>query len=103
MSTSHMLLIPAALFCAAVCSSVAIATTGGVIYFEGAVVETPCDVGVDAHRATVACDRQGQAKTQQFSLKNLAHEQSGFDNLVTMKINYLNPAHTLAIMDITYN
>ncbi|ORJ49270.1 hypothetical protein B2M27_16310 [Kluyvera intermedia] len=79
------------------------ASTGGVIYFEGAIVESPCDVSVDAHKATVACDRQGQAKTQQFSLQKLTQEQSGLGNLVTMKINYLNPAHTLAVMDITYN
>lgn len=103
MSASRMLLVPAALFCAAVCSTAALAATGGVIHFEGAIVEPPCDVNVNAHRATVACDRQGQVKTQQFSLKNLAQEQNSYGNLVTMKINYLNPAHTLAVMDITYN
>ena len=103
MSASRLLLVPAALFCAAVCNSVATAATGGVIQFQGAIVESPCDVNVDSHRATVSCDRQGQAKTQQFSLKNLSQEQSSYGNLVTMKINYLNPAHTLAVMDITYN
>ena len=103
MSASRLLLVPAALFCAAVCSPVALAETGGVIQFQGAIVESPCDVNVDSHRATVSCDRQGQAKTQQFSLKNLSQEQSSYGNLVTMKINYLNPAHTLAVMDITYN
>lgn len=102
MSASCMLFVPALLL-SAVCSSVAIAATGGFIYFEGAVVESPCDVSVDAHKATMACDRQGQAKTQQFSLQELTQGQSGFGNLVAMKINYLNPAHTLAVMDITYN
>lgn len=102
MSASSMLFLPALLL-SAVCSSVSMASTGGVIYFEGAIVESPCDVSVDAHKATVACDRQGQAKTQQFSLKKLTQEQSGLGNLVTMKINYLNPAHTLAVMDIIYN
>ncbi|HAU8266191.1 TPA: type 1 fimbrial protein [Kluyvera intermedia] len=102
MSASSMLFLPA-LFLSALCSSVSMASTGGVIYFEGAIVESPCDVSIDAHKATVACDRQGQAKTQQFSLQKLTQEQSGLGNLVTMKINYLNPAHTLAVMDITYN
>ena len=102
MSASSMLFVPALLL-SAVCSSVSMASTGGVIYFEGAIVESPCDVSIDAHKATVACDRQGQAKTQQFSLQKLTQEQSGLGNLVTMKINYLNPAHTLAVMDITYN
>lgn len=103
MSASRMLLVPAALFYSAVCSPIAVATSGGVIYFEGAIVESPCDVNINNHRATMACDRQGEAKTQQFSLKNLAQEQSSYGNLVTMKINYLNPARTLAVMDITYN
>ncbi|VTP13250.1 hypothetical protein PUATCC27989T_01087 [Phytobacter ursingii] len=102
MSASSMLFVPVLLF-SAVCSSVSMAATGGVIYFEGAVVESPCDISVDAHKATVACDRQGQAKSQQFSLQKLTQEQSGLGNLVTMKINYLNPAHTLAVMDISYN
>lgn len=102
MSASCMLFVPALLL-SAVCSSVAIAATGGVIYFEGAIVESPCDVSVDAHKATMACDHQGQAKTQQFSLQELTQGLSGFGNLVAMKINYLNPAHTLAVMDITYN
>lgn len=103
MSALRMLLVPAALLCANLYGSVASAATGGVIHFEGAIVESPCDVTIVSHQASVSCERAGQAKTQNFSLQKLTQEQRAYNNLLTMKMNYLNPRHTLAVVDVTYN
>lgn len=103
MSAFRTRLVPAVLLCVSMSCHFATAATGGVVNFEGAVVEPPCNINIDTRHATLACERQGYVKTQNFTLKSLVHEKSAYNNLVMVKINYLNPEHTHAVVDLTYN
>lgn len=103
MSASRKFFISCFLLLAGSASSVAGAATGGIIHFEGMIVESPCDVNVNARNVVMACDREGQVKTRTIALSKLSQEQQGVQNIATMKINYMNPARTLAIIDIVYN
>lgn len=102
MSVPKKLLLTVALLCAGVSTHVA-AESGGTIHFVGMIVEPPCNVNVDYRHVVMACDRQGEAKTQQYSLDEVAQGQDGYDNLATMQLSYVNPQHTLAVLNVNYN
>ena len=103
MSASRNLFISCFLLLAGTACSVAGAATGGVIHFEGMIVEVPCDVNVKSHNVVMACYREGEVRTRTMNINTLNLEQQGVQNIATMKMNYLNPARTLAIIDIVYN
>ena len=103
MSDSRKLFISCFLLLAGSISSIAGAATGGVIHFEGMIVESPCDVNLQSKDVIMACHREGQMKTRTIALNKLTREQQGVQNVATMKRNYLNPERTVAILDIVYN
>lgn len=103
MSASRKLFISCFLLLTGSISSVAGAATGGVIHFEGMIVESPCDVNLKSQDVVMACDREGQVKTRTIALNKLTREQQGVQNVATMKMNYINPERTLAVLDIVYN
>jgi type 1 fimbria pilin len=103
MSASRTLLYSCFLLLLGSVSTVAVAGSGGIIHFEGMIVEPPCEVNINAKYAVMACDRQGHVETKTVSLNTLATKASGVMNIASMKMDYLNPAHTLAVIDIIYN
>jgi len=103
MSASRKRFISSILLLVGSISSVAGAATGGVIHFEGMIVESPCEVNVKARNVQMACDRDGQVKIRTISFNQLSQAPQGVQNVATMKMNYMNPERTLAILDIVYN
>ena len=103
MSASRKRFISSILLLVGNISSVAAAATGGVNHFEGMIIESPCEVNVIAHNVQMACDRDGQVKTRTISFDKLSQAPQGLQNVATMKMNYINPERTLAILDIVYN
>ena len=102
MSASRKFFISCFLLLAGSASSVAGAATGGIIHFEGMIVESPCDVNVNARNVIMACHREGKMKKRTIDLNKRIREQQGVKNVAKMKMNYIKPERTVVIVEIVY-
>ena len=96
MSASRKRFISSILLLGGSFSSVAGAATGGIIHFEGMIVESPCEVNVIAHNVQMACDRDWQVKTRTISFNQLPQAPQRRQNAATVKMNYTKPEWTLS-------
>lgn len=78
-------------------------TSGGTIYFHGQIVEPPCDTTTDAQQQALEmrCYRNGGTSVETWPMASLTG--TGEDSsLASVGIRYLDPAHKLAILTVTY-
>ncbi|EMA8637723.1 type 1 fimbrial protein [Cronobacter malonaticus] len=78
-----------------------LAQAGGTITFHGAIVEEGCSVARQAARIEVSCLRGNQVHRQTLSLRSSGVRER-HSNWVSSRLDYLNPAHTLGILTLTY-
>ncbi|EOC0416326.1 type 1 fimbrial protein [Cronobacter malonaticus] len=82
-------------------SAAASAQSGGTITFHGAIVEEGCSVARQAARIEVSCLRGNQVHRQTLSLRSSGVRER-HSSWVSSRLDYLNPAHTLGILTLTY-
>ncbi|AHB70902.1 type 1 fimbrial protein [Cronobacter malonaticus] len=78
-----------------------LAQAGGTITFHGAIVEEGCSVARQAARIEVSCLRGNQVHRQTLSLRSSGVRER-HSSWVSSRLDYLNPAHTLGILTLTY-
>lgn len=76
---------------------------GGIIYFSGQVVETPCETASDLRRQQIEmrCWRDGVESVENWPLASLTGPGVR-SSLAAMDIRYLDPQRKLAILTISY-
>lgn len=78
-----------------------LAQAGGTIAFHGAIVEESCSVAQQTARVEVSCARGNQVHRQTLSLRASGVREI-HSEWVHSRLDYLNPAHTLGILTLTY-
>ncbi|SFT56664.1 hypothetical protein SAMN05192562_101893 [Kosakonia arachidis] len=81
-------------------TSVGAATTGGIIHFQGAIVEDGCDYRFHAQQLQLSCPQGKKVETRQFSLRDI--DGQSFASLAKIEVRYLDPEHSRAIVVISY-
>lgn len=74
---------------------------GGIIHFQGAIVEGGCDYRSDAQRLMLSCPQGQQVETKQFSLDDINGQS--FASLAKVEMRYLDPERSKAIVVISYH
>ncbi|ELY4375749.1 type 1 fimbrial protein [Cronobacter sakazakii] len=82
-------------------SGATLAQSGGTITFRGAIVEEGCAVARQTTRIEVSCLRGNQVHRQTLSLRSSGVRER-HSSWVSSRLDYLNPAHTLGILTLTY-
>lgn len=77
-------------------------TTGGVIHFQGQIVEPPCEVTNTSRDIAVTCQREGKTVTFHRALGHTPQQEIAHELFDATSLKYLNPERTLAIYTIEY-
>lgn len=77
-------------------------TTGGVIHFRGAIVESPCDVNTQQQQIELSCMRDGTTQNSLYNQQQLATTSQNVQQIATVKMHYLNEQKNMAILNIEY-
>ncbi|AUT97638.1 type 1 fimbrial protein [Citrobacter europaeus] len=77
-------------------------TTGGVIHFRGAIVESPCDVNTQQQQIELSCMRDGTTRNSLYNQQQLATTSQNVQQIATVKMHYLNEQKNMAILNIEY-
>lgn len=77
-------------------------TTGGVIHFRGAIVESPCDVNTQQQQIKLSCIRDGTNRNSLYNPQQLATAPQNVQQIATVKMHYLNEQKNMAILNIEY-
>ncbi len=77
-------------------------TTGGVIHFRGAIVESPCDVNRQQQQIELSCIRNGTNQNSLYNPQQLATAPQNVQEIATVKMHYLNEQKNMAILNIEY-
>lgn len=75
---------------------------GGIIHFQGAIVEEGCGVTPQDQKVIFSCYKQGIPTTFTVALDQLANDSVRSDSLIHTDIHYLDSQHRLAVVNITY-
>ncbi|MGE9552741.1 hypothetical protein ACQPT2_16320 [Erwinia amylovora] len=82
-------------------STLAANATSGIIQFQGAIVESACDMQLQRYQVTSSCYRNGQTQTTVSSVKgNRAFIPT---NIGKSDVRWLDQQHQLGIMTVSYN
>ena len=77
-------------------------STGGVIHFRGAIVESPCDVNARQQQIELSCMRDGTTRNSLYSQQQVATDPQNVQQIATVKMHYLNEQKNMAILNIEY-
>lgn len=77
-------------------------SNGGVIHFQGAIVEAGCGVSQQDKVFSISCSKQGKPAVYKVTLTQLANFSVHSNSPIKTHVRYLDPQHRLAILDITY-
>ena len=77
-------------------------TTGGVIHFRGAIVESPCDVNRQQQQIELSCMRDGTTRNSLYNQQQVATSPQNVQQIATVKMHYLNEQKNMAILNIEY-
>ncbi|KNC93670.1 hypothetical protein [Trabulsiella odontotermitis] len=83
-------------------SSTVNAAQGGVIHFRGAIVEDPCNIARTAESVAFSCYRDGATKTSVYSLEQAEKGVKGNSAIAAVKMDYINPQKTMAVLRVDY-
>jgi hypothetical protein len=95
--------LPALFIVATSWSLQANAAQGGIIHFRGAIVEDPCNISPSTDNISFRCLRDGGMKTSVYSLHQAEQGVRNNANLSAVKMDYINPKKTMAVLTVTYN
>jgi len=77
-------------------------STGGVIHFRGAIVESPCDVNARQQQIELSCMRDGTTRNSLYNQQQVATAPQNVQQIATVKMHYLNEQKNMAILNIEY-
>ncbi|MBJ8887390.1 type 1 fimbrial protein [Citrobacter sp. FDAARGOS_156] len=77
-------------------------TPGGIIHFRGAIVESPCEVNSQQQQIEVSCIRDGKLRSSRYNTQQIAMAPESLQQIVSMRMQYLNEQKNLAILNIEY-
>ncbi|OAT18136.1 hypothetical protein M977_03657 [Buttiauxella gaviniae ATCC 51604] len=76
--------------------------SGGVIHFQGAIVEEGCRLSNQEHSVKFSCTQNGEPVVQTIALNKLNNYTAGGDAPFSTKMRYIDAQHQLAVLEITY-
>lgn len=94
--------LPLLLLISSTVSLAANTSPGGVIHFRGAIVEDPCNIARTADNVAFNCYRNGVMKTSVYSLEQAEKGVKGNNAIAAVKMDYLNPQKTMAVLRVDY-
>ena len=77
-------------------------SSGGVIHFRGAIVESPCDVNARQQQIELSCMRDGTTRNSLYNQQQVATAPQNVQQIATVKMHYLNEQKNMAILNIEY-
>ena len=77
-------------------------TSGGIIHFRGAIVESPCDVSSQQQQIEVSCIRDGKLRSSRYNTQQITMAPESLQQIASMRMQYLNEQKNLAILNIEY-
>lgn len=80
--------------------TLAAGSNSGVIHFEGAIVDPPCDVQVEHNQLSSSCYRDGQNLITRSAISG---EQAIPASFGQSEMSWLNSEHTQGILTASYN
>ncbi|WP_234082053.1 type 1 fimbrial protein [Enterobacter quasiroggenkampii] len=75
---------------------------GGVIHFRGAIVADPCEVSPLQRQFAMSCPANNRMQTRMVSYEEALNGHVSDSNLASLRMKYLNPEKTLAVVEIQY-
>ncbi|VEB98843.1 Uncharacterised protein [Cedecea lapagei] len=78
------------------------AASSGIIHFRGEIVEGGCQWAPASANVAMTCSEKGKLITQTVALNSLDGVTLHNDSTLQTNVRYLNPQHTLAILQVTY-
>ena len=75
---------------------------GGVIHFRGAIVADPCEVTPQQRPFAMSCPDNNRMQTRMVSYEEALNGKVSDSDLVSLRMKYLNPEKTLAVVEIQY-
>ncbi|WP_310608091.1 hypothetical protein [Buttiauxella brennerae] len=76
--------------------------SGGVIHFQGSIVEDGCDLMNQEQSVKFSCQKNGKPSVQTVAFNKLNNFTSGSDAPFSTKMHYLDTQHKLAVVEVTY-
>lgn len=76
--------------------------SGGVIHFQGAIVEEGCRLSHQEQSVKFSCAQNGKPVVQTIALKKLNNYTAGGDAPFSTKMRYVDARHQLAVLEVTY-
>lgn len=78
--------------------------SGGVIHFQGAIVEDGCRLSQSPQAQSVkfSCTQNGKPIVQTIALNKLNNYKVGGDAPFSTKMRYIDAQHQLAVLEVTY-
>ncbi|MGE9527293.1 type 1 fimbrial protein, partial [Escherichia coli] len=62
-------------------------STGGVIHFRGAIVESPCDVNARQQQIELSCMRDGTTRNSLYNQQQVATAPQNVQQIATVKMH----------------
>ena len=75
---------------------------GGVIHFRGAIVAYPCEVTPQQRQCAMSCPDNNRMQTRMISYEEALNGKVSDSDLVSLRMKYLTPENTLAVVEIQY-
>ena len=75
---------------------------GGVIHFRGAIVADPCEITPQHRQLAMSCPENNRIQTRMVSYEDALNGRSAYPGLATVRMQYLNPEKTLAVVKVEY-
>ena len=77
-------------------------STGGTLQFEGAVVQPPCQLVVAARQVSAVCPEKNGLQRRSYSLQQAERGELQLPGVAAVRLNWLNPDKSLAILQVEY-
>ncbi len=82
--------------------TIAPAYASNVLYITGSIVEDPCNISPTSSTISVTCPQNTKMPTQQVSYSDALYGRATIADLATIRMKYLNPEKSLAIVQVDY-
>jgi len=76
--------------------------SGGVIHFQGEIVEDGCRLSHQEQSVKFSCTQNGKPVVQTIALNKLNNYKAGGDAPFSTKMRYIDAQHQLAVLEVTY-
>ncbi|WP_333850123.1 type 1 fimbrial protein [Leclercia sp.] len=78
------------------------AYASNIIHFSGQVVEDPCNITPTSRTISVTCPQNTKMPTRQVSYSEALYGGVAIPDRATIRMKYINPEKSLAIVQVDY-